>query len=159
MSTCGSAEVCCRHKNASWLLWGAEQHGVSRRPQRVRKMQKARRRPFKDSSGFLILNPAALYSPTPIECSTIDAVGLNFRVRNGNGWNPHALTTGKRVLLALTDPNRWYELPGIWSLSRKRHRSDFQKVIMHCSSVKPHGRLVRVSSIHCCTYTSRLSTR
>ena len=46
-----------------------------------------------DPRGFG-LDPAAFYSPTPKQCSTIDAVGLNFRVRNGNGCGPHAMATG-----------------------------------------------------------------
>ena len=28
-------------------------------------------------------------------CSTIGAVRLNFRVRDGNGWDPHAMVTQK----------------------------------------------------------------
>ena len=31
--------------------------------------------------------------PHPLECSTIGAVGLSFRVRNGTGRFPHAMTT------------------------------------------------------------------
>ena len=38
--------------------------------------------------------PAATYSPTPKECSTIGSAGLNFRVRDGNGWNPCEIATG-----------------------------------------------------------------
>ncbi len=34
---------------------------------------------------------AAIYSPTS-KCSTIDAIGLNFSVRNGKRWNPDAIT-------------------------------------------------------------------
>ena len=30
-------------------------------------------------------------------CSTIGAVGLNFRVRDGNGWDPYATITQKLV--------------------------------------------------------------
>ena len=32
--------------------------------------------------------------------STISAGGLNFRVRNGNGWFPAAITTGNRYVLS-----------------------------------------------------------
>ena len=31
--------------------------------------------------------------PHPVECSTIGAVGLSFRVRDGTGRFPHAMTT------------------------------------------------------------------
>ena len=34
--------------------------------------------------------------PHPLECSTIGAVGLSFRVRNGTGRFPHAMTTVTR---------------------------------------------------------------
>ena len=40
--------------------------------------------------------PAATYSPTQKLCSTIGSGGLNFRVRDGNGWNPSDVATGKR---------------------------------------------------------------
>ena len=33
--------------------------------------------------------------PHPLKCSTIGAVGLNFRVRNGNGCDPYAMTAEK----------------------------------------------------------------
>jgi hypothetical protein len=36
---------------------------------------------------------ATTYSPTAVRRSTIGAGGLNFRVRNGNGWIPSALVT------------------------------------------------------------------
>src|SRR6266446_6687048 len=40
--------------------------------------------------------PAATYSPTRKPCSTIGSGGLNCRVRDGNGWNPSDVATGKR---------------------------------------------------------------
>src|SRR5699024_3240252 len=40
--------------------------------------------------------------PQPPGCSTIGAVGLSFRVRNGTGRFPHAITT---VTLAPLTPN------------------------------------------------------
>ena len=39
--------------------------------------------------------PAATYSPTRKPCSTIGSEGLNFRVRDGNGWDPFDKATGK----------------------------------------------------------------
>jgi hypothetical protein len=38
-----------------------------------------------------------LLSHTLGACSTIGAEGLNFRVRDGNGWNPFATVTQKSV--------------------------------------------------------------
>src|SRR5437660_8294724 len=38
--------------------------------------------------------PAATYSPTRKACSTIGSGGLNFRVRDGNGWDPSDVATG-----------------------------------------------------------------
>ena len=35
--------------------------------------------------------------PHPPRCSTIGAVGLSFRVRNGSGRFPHAMTAARRV--------------------------------------------------------------
>ena len=40
----------------------------------------------------LLKKSAATCSPT-FYCSTIGAIGLNFPVRNGKGWNPDAITT------------------------------------------------------------------
>ena len=39
--------------------------------------------------------PAATYSPTRKPCSTIGSGGLNCRVRDGNGWSPSDVATGK----------------------------------------------------------------
>ncbi len=36
---------------------------------------------------------ATTYSPTNSYSSTIGAGGLNFRVRDGNGWYPSAMIT------------------------------------------------------------------
>ena len=44
--------------------------------------------------GVLEKIPAATYSPTRKPCSTIGSGGLNFRVRDGNGWNPSDKATG-----------------------------------------------------------------
>tara|TARA_B100000676_G_C17299071_1_gene446267 strand:+ start:62 stop:274 length:213 start_codon:yes stop_codon:yes gene_type:complete len=45
--------------------------------------------------GGLKITPAATYSPTGKTCSTIGAGRLNFRVRDGIGCSPAAITTGK----------------------------------------------------------------
>ena len=39
--------------------------------------------------------PPSCYSPTKEIRSTIADVGLNFRVRNGNGCGPHSKDSGK----------------------------------------------------------------
>ena len=51
---------------------------------------------------------AATYSPTGSTSSTIRAVGLNGRVRDGNGCDPHAIATNISRLLAeqATHPSR-----------------------------------------------------
>ena len=41
--------------------------------------------------------------PGPFGPSTIGAGGLNFRVRNGNGWFPAAITTGTPVSTRLLE--------------------------------------------------------
>ena len=39
--------------------------------------------------------------PGRVQPSTIDALGLNFCVRNGNRWNPQAIATAKGELLEI----------------------------------------------------------
>src|SRR5207302_7255131 len=52
-----------------------------------RRFDKARR-------GVFNKIPAATYSPTRKPCSTIGSGGPNFRVRDGNGWDPSDIATG-----------------------------------------------------------------
>ena len=48
------------------------------------------------SSGLLAINPRRRPTlPHSYPCSTISSVGLNFRVRDGNGCDPYDITTGK----------------------------------------------------------------
>src|SRR5206468_8204857 len=54
--------------------------------------------------------PAATYSPTRKPCSTIGSGGLNFRVRDGNGWDPSDVATGKRVAYAQVVSSRAAEM-------------------------------------------------
>ena len=42
--------------------------------------------------------PPSCYSPTKEIRSTIADVGLNFRVRNGNGCGPHSKDGGKNLI-------------------------------------------------------------
>jgi hypothetical protein len=46
--------------------------------------------------GFVLIGQRPTL-PHTRACSTIGAVGLNFRVRDGNGWDPHARITQKLV--------------------------------------------------------------
>ena len=64
---------------------------------------------------------ATTYSPAC--CSTIGAEGLNFRVRNGNGWDPFANIT-RRFKNVLNQ--RWRRLRG---------------VVRSCRPSRPRGRL------------------
>ena len=50
---------------------------------------------LREVSGHSEKAPAASYSPTLKECSTIGSGGLNFRVRDGNGCGPSDVATGK----------------------------------------------------------------
>src|SRR5207244_7258455 len=46
--------------------------------------------------------------PQPLRCSTIGPAGLNFRVRDGNGWNPRGKITDlvSRLLRAIPSGSR-----------------------------------------------------
>ena len=59
---------------------------------------------FPETTPMLDRNPstgrpeaAACYSPHPLECSTIAAPGLSYRVRNGTGRLTRAMTTANRT--------------------------------------------------------------
>ena len=47
--------------------------------------------------------PPSCYSPTKEIRSTIADVGLNFRVRNGNGCGPHSKDGGKNLIRTAED--------------------------------------------------------
>ena len=59
---------------------------VGRRPINIKKAQ-----PF--LAGLLDITGQLPSLPHTCACSTIGAEGLNFRVRDGNGWNPLAMVT------------------------------------------------------------------
>src|SRR3984957_20695601 len=61
--------------------------------------QKQKARPEKD--GLLIITGRLPSLPHTRACSTIGAEGLNFRVRDGNGWDPFAKVTQNLPVLAL----------------------------------------------------------
>ena len=44
--------------------------------------------------------------PHTFACSTIGPAGLNFRVRDGNGWNPRGMITDKLRRLAGVNESR-----------------------------------------------------
>ena len=118
--------------------------------------------------------------PHGFPCSTIGDEGLNFRVRDGNGWDPLSIATGKLVsALSIESPlgstkeprasrAQPYTKEGL-SLSRRvscpgplpgpaiafRPASLRQKEEW---ITKPLARLVPVSSTRCRAYTSGLST-
>ncbi len=109
---------------------------------RARARARARRRKKKSpakSGAFQQYFPAATYSPTPQRCSTIGPEGLSCRVRNGIGRFPPGMTTGKN--------------------SQPKPSIANQQTLKSKCVVKPHDRLVRVSSTCCHASTSRLSTR
>ena len=87
--------------------------------------------------------PAATYSSTPQGCSTIGPEGLSCRVRNGIGRFPPGITTGKKL-----QPKPSNVKNANVKINNKNN-----------CVIKPHDRLVRVSSTRCHASTSRLSTR
>src|SRR3989442_452222 len=98
--------------------------------------------------------PAATYSPTRRPCSTIGSGGLNFRVRDGNGWDPSDVATGNSFAHAQANcvvgrPVGAALDPGLIDSIKKPCRE---------GTTKPHERLVPVSSTPCSAYTSGLST-
>ena len=54
---------------------------------------------------------ATTYSPTAVCRSTIGAGGLNFRVRNGNGWVPAAIVTRLIILYRASASRRLCQAP------------------------------------------------
>ena len=117
----------------------------------------------------------------PSSGSTIGAAGLNFRVRDGNGWFPCAIVTrqnthtrerrgdtaagvNERVRCSGLSPS----CPlGLWALGPAPPSESLglppfgfaaQTLGTIENMVKPHGKLVLVSSVCCHTYTSSLST-
>ncbi len=122
--------------------------------------------------------PPSRYSPTQEMGSTIAEAGLNFRVRNGNGCGPCSIDGGKTVRFSTsTAPSHGsnhasgvveslYRFAALIPeyLSRLERLVYFvcSCVLRHMSDrpiqlVKPHERLVSVSSTHYCASTSDLS--
>ena len=112
---------------------------------------------------------AVTYSCMPEGHTTIGAERFHFRVRNGIGWFPLALAarqTGSRRS-KVSRPCRTGIRKVVSTTScrtrvittTKLHRTvQNRPKRIGCYMVKPHGQLVLVSSMHCCTYTPSLST-
>src|SRR5215472_8451734 len=60
--------------------------------------------PINSDGAFWILMRRRPTLPHTFAYSTIGPAGLNFRVRDGNGWNPRGKITAN---LALRDPSRF----------------------------------------------------
>ena len=75
--------------------------------------------------------------PRPLGRSTIGAVGLNDRVRDGNECGPYALVASDHLVRQMTK-RRWCRS---WALNR--HFLDRNAFALRCNLgvVKPHGRL------------------
>ena len=94
--------------------------------------------------------------PHGYPCSTIGAGRLNFRVRDGIGWNPSAMATGNlqfcREISACSTAS-------LASYSQVTNASmQFRSGFDPKEKLKPHGQLVLVSSTHYCASTPSLST-
>src|ERR1700745_4389649 len=61
-----------------------------------------RKRPSRFLSTAFILCRQRPTLPHTFACSTIGPAGLNFRVRDGNGWNPRGKITDKSHLSAIS---------------------------------------------------------
>jgi hypothetical protein len=84
-------------------------------------------------------------------CSTIGAGGLNFRVRDGIGWNPSALTTGNLSIWLLNNHEKSAQPASLVRLcSVKLHANPIPRYVVRTgvepkSKLKPHDQLVPVS--------------
>ena len=74
--------------------------------------------------------------------TTIGAERLHFRVRNGIGWFPPAMTARKLAARA-ADRNRRAGIFEMWDTHMCRIHGATR--LLGCYMVKPHGQLVLVS--------------
>src|SRR5918995_4942276 len=80
--------------------------------------------------------------PQPHGCSIIGPGGLNFRVRNGNGWDPSGKVTEK-LFVGIKS----YFIKEKYFFPLKKHFSphrNFGPCLSRTNVVKSHGRLVLV---------------
>ena len=101
--------------------------------------------------------------PHTCACSTIGAGRLNFRVRDGNGWNPLAVITRKSLLEAFGayDSETFMEFAGSEYFIDGTYQQETKLTKLKRTinfMVKPNGLLVTVSSTCYHAYTSVLST-
>lgn len=83
---------------------------------------------------FLKFIPAACYSPTGEPRSTLAAVTLHCRVRNGDGCYLHAMATGK-----VFTSRSWKREHSFWRYIVFRDRVSRLKLLCFKIVVKPHG--------------------
>jgi hypothetical protein len=116
--------------------------------------------------------------PRGLPRSTIGSGGLNYRVRDGNGWDPSDIATGKsvsrsdgayegginvrrRFSSSEDERPRATLLKRAWALASHSVRSRLQARSQRDEKAgqgKPHEQLVSVSSTHYCASTPDLST-
>ena len=83
--------------------------------------------------------PAATYSPTRKPCSTIGSGGLNFRVRDGNGWGPSDIATGNLIAPGAGDR-------GCGAMHTRKQKSECDGREWRPSSTLASGRVASVCS-------------
>ena len=81
------------------------------------------------------------YSHLAYGQTTIGAERFHFRVRNGIGWFPPAMTARKTVACAADRSGAG--LSGMWRNTDVSHSRSLR--LLGCYMVKPHGQLVLVS--------------
>ena len=130
-----------------------------------------REKPLVFTSGFSYKIRQRLTLPGPCGPSTISAERLNCRVRDGNGWDPLAIVTGKLKLFDSFGVSREsrvasHEYISLFTRDSRlvtrvcplKTLQRFVFVRFTTTSGQVLDLLVPVSSIHCCTYTPGLST-
>ena len=95
--------------------------------------------------------------PHPPECSTIGAVKLSFRVRNGTGRFLNAMTAVTRRDPTSPQPHTPQGARSV-VVSPEPH-SGREHTLQTGQMLISHRPLVPVSSTHCCASTSGLSTQ
>jgi hypothetical protein len=70
------------------------------RSQPLNRRHPKRKKPAPKSGLLLCICRRSPNLPHTFACSTIGPARLNFRVRDGNGWDPRGMVTGKLRRLA-----------------------------------------------------------
>ena len=105
-------------------------------------------------TGVLVRRLAVPYFRTGLR-TIIGAKRFHFRGRDGIGWCPLALATRQT---GLKEPSADGVLPFFNWKTYTVAACHPRPTPFGCYMVKPHGPLVRVSCMHYCTSTPRLST-